>query len=140
MDLIISTEKSTHNSRTTVTILTGNKDVNNIIKGLYTNEKPARNIEAYDNKIDPDKVRTRPSYVNAIMIQSRGLEGETCAQYARNSGRGPFVQCIRVKGHFGGCCGNYKWRDHVAKCSMHTLNELDDDVIMVEGKRVIEVE
>ncbi|KAH6658763.1 hypothetical protein BKA67DRAFT_558983 [Truncatella angustata] len=115
MDFIISTEKSTHNSRTTVTILTSNEDVNNIIKGLCTNEKPARNIEAYNNRIDPDKC-------------------------VRNSGRGLFVQCIRVKGHFGGCYGNYKWRDHVAKCNMYALNELDNDVIMVEGKRVTKVE
>ncbi|KAI1159087.1 hypothetical protein F5B18DRAFT_638134 [Nemania serpens] len=30
----------------------------------------------------------------------------------------PFPTCVRLPGHFGGCCGNCKWRDHAARCSV----------------------
>ena len=42
----------------------------------------------------------------------------------------PFPECRRAIGHFGGCCGNCKWRDHAARCSARDDNNVvlsDDD-------------
>lgn len=62
-------------------------------------------------------VSQRPSYINALLIQSRGdrLRSvcDACAVRCK-----PFPECIRLPGYFGGCCGNCKWRDHAARCSV----------------------
>jgi hypothetical protein len=34
-----------------------------------------------------------------------------CLNYQRQ-GLCPFPECRHTLGHFGGCCGNCKWRDH----------------------------
>jgi len=44
----------------------------------------------------------------------------------------PFTECRRTLGHFGGACGNCKWRDHASRCSLANKNdgrviELSDD-------------
>jgi hypothetical protein len=69
-------------------------------------------------------VSARPSYINAVLIQSRGIfvgaPCSACASQMRLSIHGwakPFPVCVRLPGHFGGCCGNCKWRDHAARCS-----------------------
>jgi len=38
-------------------------------------------------------------------------------------------ECCRLPGHFGGYCGNCKWRDHALKCSVRDdrIVELSDD-------------
>ena len=60
----------------------------------------------------------RPSYVNAILIQSRGLQVHpACLQCRTGPGLRPFPECRRLRGHFGGCCANCKWRDHAARCT-----------------------
>jgi Protein of unknown function (DUF3716) len=62
----------------------------------------------------------RPSYINAILIQSRGnvvLNPCTACQGPR-PGLRSFLECRRLLGHFGGCYGNYKWRDRASKCSV----------------------
>jgi hypothetical protein len=66
----------------------------------------------------------RDSYVNAFLIQSRGVLIPTpcdkCQRQMtmdRDAYAAPFPVCIRLPGHFGGCCGNCKWRDHAARCS-----------------------
>ncbi|KAF4441802.1 hypothetical protein F53441_11929 [Fusarium austroafricanum] len=70
-----------------------------------------------------DITNMRDSYVNALLIQSRGDVIEEPCSACSNRMRGdtnlyanPFPQCIRLPGHFGGCCGNCKWRDHAARC------------------------
>lgn len=69
----------------------------------------------------------RPSYINALLIQSRGvLVAPPCAACARPGGMSPFPECRRVPGHFGGCCANCKWRDHAARCTTRD-NDSDDD-------------
>ena len=68
--------------------------------------------------MDASKLMLRASYLNAILIQSRGRAGKTCLDCARNPNRGPFVECRRARGHFDGCCGNCKWRDHAIRCSV----------------------
>jgi hypothetical protein len=63
----------------------------------------------------------RLSYVNALLIQSRGvLVLEPCSSCQnkmlmdRDAYAYPFVHCIRLPGHFGGCCGNCKWPDRAS--------------------------
>lgn len=42
----------------------------------------------------------------------------TCEACFTNPGRGPFTDCRRAQGYFDGACGNCKWRDHAARCSV----------------------
>ncbi|EEH04622.1 conserved hypothetical protein [Histoplasma capsulatum G186AR] len=50
----------------------------------------------------------RPSYINVILIQSRGRpEPHAClACRSAHPGLRPFPECRRLPGHFGGACGN----------------------------------
>ena len=49
-----------------------------------------------------------------------------------------FFICIQLPGHFDGACANYKWRDHVNRCSVQDdqEDESDDDYCL---KRDLEV-
>lgn len=78
---------------------------------------PGRNVDFVRGRITPAQVGThRPSYINALLIQSRGIVNyQACTECARR-GLTPFPECISVAEHFGGCCGNCKWRDHGARC------------------------
>ncbi|EDN10720.1 predicted protein [Histoplasma mississippiense (nom. inval.)] len=77
----------------------------------------------------------RPSYINAILIQSRGrTEPHAClACRSAHPGLQPFPECRRLPGHFGGACGNCKWRDHAIRCSVRdgegveVIEIVDDD-------------
>ncbi|EDN08837.1 predicted protein [Histoplasma mississippiense (nom. inval.)] len=77
----------------------------------------------------------RPSYINAILIQSRGrTEPHAClACRSAHPGLRPFPECRRLPGHFGGACGNCKWRDHAIRCSVRdgegveVIEIVDDD-------------
>ncbi|PGH15888.1 hypothetical protein AJ79_02055 [Helicocarpus griseus UAMH5409] len=70
----------------------------------------------------------RPSYINAILIQSRGRpEVQACIACRSGPGLHPFPECRRLPGHFGGACGNCKWRDHASRCSVRD----DEDVVEV---------
>lgn len=87
---------------------------------------PGRNVIAVRGRIIPAQVQTaRPSYINALLIQSRGVfvrvPCTACARQMDSHIRGwaqPFPVCVRLYGHFGGCCGNCKWRDHGSRCSV----------------------
>ena len=62
----------------------------------------------------------RQSYVNAILIKSRGRAVQTaCDQCLGRRGLRPFPECRRLPGHFGGCCANCKWPDHAVRCSLY---------------------
>ncbi|EDN03974.1 predicted protein [Histoplasma mississippiense (nom. inval.)] len=77
----------------------------------------------------------RPSYINAIFIQSRGgTEPHAClACRSAHPGLRPSPECRRLPGHFGGACGNCKWRDHAIRCSVRdgegveVIEIVDDD-------------
>ena len=70
----------------------------------------------------------RPSYINAILIQSRGqAPPRACLQCRGGPGLRPFPECRRVPGHFGGACANCKWRDHGARCSFVRGDDDGDD-------------
>ena len=62
-------------------------------------------------------VSGRKSYVNALLIYTRGLVSASCGMYCRidRSGR-PFTQCVRIPGSWGGCCANCKWYDWASQC------------------------
>jgi hypothetical protein len=61
----------------------------------------------------------RPSYVNAVLIQSRGMaHHRPCSACRGGAGFRPFPECRHLPGHFGGACGNCKWRDHASRCSV----------------------
>jgi hypothetical protein len=86
-------------------------------------------VEAYAGRVDAAKVKTRLSYFNGVLIQSRGRTGMTCLDCSRTPGRGPFTDCRRVQGHFDGACGNCKWRDHAAKCTVRCPEEEEQPAI-----------
>ena len=74
-----------------------------------------------------DQVRThQPSYINAILIQSRGVLVSAGCLNCQARGMAPFSECCRMPEHFGECCGNCKWRDHARRCSVH-----NNDVLIV---------
>ena len=93
---------------------------------------PGQDVTFVRGSITPAQVGShRPSYINAILIQSRGqlVAGMCSACRATRPGLRPFPECRRLPGHFGGCCGNCKWRDHAARCTTRDDNvvELDSD-------------
>jgi Protein of unknown function (DUF3716) len=45
---------------------------------------------------------------------------------ADRPGLRPFPEYRHIQGHFGGCCGNCKWRDHAARYTARNI-ESDDD-------------
>ena len=79
--------------------------------------------------IQPQQIgQHRPSYINAILIQSRGQAASAaCTQCRGGPGLRPFPKCRSVRGHFGGACANCKWRDHGLRCSLHRESPGDDE-------------
>lgn len=86
---------------------------------------PGHRVMIVLGRVRPDQViNKRDSYVNAFIIQSRGVECaipcDACARKMMVDGDQfayPFPTCVRLSGHFGGCCGNCKWPDHAARCT-----------------------
>jgi hypothetical protein len=86
---------------------------------------PGRVVTFLRGRVRPDQIMgMRDSYVNAFLIQSRGTASETPCGACQdkmvldpNGYASPFPTCVRLAGHFGGSCGNCKWRDHAARCS-----------------------
>ncbi|KAI1198221.1 hypothetical protein F5X97DRAFT_342744 [Nemania serpens] len=87
---------------------------------------PGQNVLVVQGQVTMRQVRSqRPSYINSFLIQSRGApvanpcNGCRRAQSMSIDGLArPFPACVRLPGHFGGCCGNCKWRDHASRCSV----------------------
>ncbi|KAF1992378.1 hypothetical protein K402DRAFT_399495 [Aulographum hederae CBS 113979] len=76
---------------------------------------------------DADKIRTRPSYVCGILIQSRGdLAFPPCNKCQNNGGK--FGECRRIAGYWKGACGSCRWKDHSAQCSLVRENEAKKDL------------
>jgi Protein of unknown function (DUF3716) len=91
---------------------------------------PGQDVEFVFGRILPRQIGShRPSYVNAILIQSRGRTGrhscDSCV--SADPGPYPFPSCRRVPGHFGGACANCKWRDHASRCTVRDENGGDGD-------------
>lgn len=73
----------------------------------------------------------RPSYINALLIQRAGSEVDHACTACRmqqetnpNGWARPFPDCVRLSGLFGGSCGNCKWKDHAARCSVRDPAQL----------------
>ncbi|KAK5019996.1 hypothetical protein LTR60_000934, partial [Cryomyces antarcticus] len=63
---------------------------------------------------DQKTVWTFPSYVNAVLIASRGLaQRNACA----NNTLSVFKDQVRIPGYWGGSCAGCKWKDGSAHCS-----------------------
>ena len=78
--------------------------------------------------ITPQQLSThRPSYVNAILIQRGGVLVPAGCNECQRRGLTPFPECRRIVGHFGGACGNCKWRDHAARCRLVEPDEGGSD-------------
>ncbi|KAF2102132.1 hypothetical protein NA57DRAFT_54059 [Rhizodiscina lignyota] len=67
----------------------------------------------------------RESYARtfeAVLIQAVGAKGKPCTlcQPVERSpdGHGPFASCIYVKGWFSNVCGNCRYDDYGAQCSL----------------------
>jgi Protein of unknown function (DUF3716) len=72
----------------------------------------------------------RPGYINTILIQSRGVArvgDDSCFQCRTNRDRGPFPECRSLNRHFGRYCGNCKWRDYAARCTLTFVSVDNDD-------------
>ncbi|KAL8686414.1 MAG: hypothetical protein Q9218_007121 [Villophora microphyllina] len=96
-------------------------------QGIAVLALPGRDVPFVRGAITGQQVLThRPSYINAILIQSRGHQLHTACDACRGgAGLRPFPECRRTPGHFGGCCGNCKWRDHCARCSVRETDSPD---------------
>jgi len=95
---------------------------------------PGRNVAARPLVVTVARICTsRPSYINGILVQSRGhlpLAAPALRRAAGpctacstpgqvNPGGGKaFPECRHLPGHFGGSCGNCKWQDHAVRCSV----------------------
>ena len=82
---------------------------------------PGQDVEFVRNAITARQVGShRPSYINGILIQSRGQPPlQACDACNRiTPGLRPFPECRKINGHFGGACSNCKWRDHASRCSV----------------------
>jgi hypothetical protein len=92
---------------------------------------PGRDVAFVRGRITGNQVLSqRPGYINAILIQSRGVArvgDDSCFQCRTNCDRGPFPECRSLNGHFGGCCGNCKWRDYAARCTLTFVSVDNDD-------------
>ena len=66
----------------------------------------------------------RPSYVNGLLIHSRGEDSPTsCAQCSERRAKnalGPFLTCRVLRGAFHNSCSNCKWFDNTSACSLYT--------------------
>lgn len=103
------------------------------------NTYPQKDVLITKGRVTLQQVNTgRPSYINALIIQSRGIE---IPGGCRNSRSGVFATTVRLPGYFGGCCGNCKFKDHGARCSVRNPGE-PKLLAMAEigGTRVEEVE
>ena len=97
--------------------------------GLAVLVLPGRPVLFVRDAITPAQVNSHRSlYINAILIQSRGVAlNPSCAACDSGPGLRPFPECRRVPGHFGGCCGNCKWRDHAISCTARYNKDNDKD-------------
>jgi len=66
----------------------------------------------------------RPSYVNGLLIHSRGQDAPTsctqCVERRDKDALGPFITCRTLQGVFHNSCSNCKWFDNTSTCSLYT--------------------
>ncbi|KAK3387287.1 hypothetical protein B0H63DRAFT_469722 [Podospora didyma] len=66
----------------------------------------------------------RPSYVNGLLIHSRGVDAPTscaqCQERRNKNALGPFLICRILPGSYHNSCSNCKWFDNTSACSLYT--------------------
>ncbi len=79
---------------------------------------PGQDVPYVTGRITQAQVASnRPSYINGILIQRAGaVHPQGNCLNCQRRGLSPFTKCRRTQGHFGGCCGNCKWREHASQC------------------------
>jgi hypothetical protein len=82
--------------------------------------RPGRTMAFTYGRVNAQQIHSkRPSYINALLIQSRGVDcAQPCVRCRTSQGRTPFPECRRVPDAFGGCCANCKWPDLGSRCSL----------------------
>jgi len=89
---------------------------------------PGLDVQFVQGRIFPRQIISqRPSYINAILIQSRGIYVRRGCTECRRRGMTPFPICIQLPDYFDGCCGNCKWRDHAVRCQIVEDESSDDE-------------
>ncbi|KAJ5422792.1 hypothetical protein N7491_011237 [Penicillium cf. griseofulvum] len=73
--------------------------------------------------ISADQIRSaRPSYVNGLLIASRGVRFLGICHRSRQGY--PFGKSVvRLPGTWEGCCANCKWKEQIAQCNVRNSNE-----------------
>ncbi|KAJ5205115.1 hypothetical protein N7472_001563 [Penicillium cf. griseofulvum] len=73
--------------------------------------------------ISADQIRSaRPSYVNGLLIASRGVRFPGICHRSRQGylfGK----SIVRLPGTWEGCCANCKWKEQTAQCNVRNSNE-----------------
>lgn len=79
---------------------------------------PGRSTWHSDRRIKGKQISdARPSYINALLIQSRGAPlKQPCTRCRKMDFMKPFPTCARLTGYFGGSCANCKWSDLASQC------------------------
>jgi len=66
----------------------------------------------------------RPSYVNGLLIHSRGQDAPLscvqCTERRRKNALGPFLTCRILPESYHNSCSNCKWFDNTSACSLYT--------------------
>ena len=81
-------------------------------------------VEFNHGRIRPRQIEQhRPSYIHAILIQSRGRTlAQPCTSCRGELGSRVFPECRHVPGFFGGACANCKQPDRAIGCSVRDEN------------------
>jgi hypothetical protein len=75
--------------------------------------RPGRGVAFTPGRVNAHQIHSkRPSYINALIIQSRGvLCRQPCLCCWTRQGHTTFPECHQILDAFGGCCANCKWPD-----------------------------
>lgn len=112
---------------------------------LHTDEQrmlldlPGQDVPFIPGRINWQQlVQHRDSYINALLIQSRGIRMQhPCAACQSTRGRPVFPECRRVPGAYNGCCANCKWRDHASHCTIQDGQILMGGYNQLQGAQMV---
>ena len=141
-----SSSSSTSTNRTTVWP-TGTSQGRSLLASLCKNDQQKRvaallsiDILVSSQTATPEQVATgRPSYVNATLIQSRGVVNDVACEACRTK-RNPFEECRSLPGEWEGACGNCKWKDHGSRCMGAVVGPRVAGEIEETPREVVEIE
>ncbi|OAP53992.1 hypothetical protein AYL99_11752 [Fonsecaea erecta] len=107
----------------TPVLVVGNRQLAPAVTGARSRsilDMPGSDVPYVRNRIHPEQILSRRlSYINAILIQSRGVAPTQPCDSCRAGRLAPFTSCRHLPDHFGGACANCKWRDLGKRCSLN---------------------